>query len=126
MFSMLFQGLEVIWRVDGSMSLKRFKIGFLLRYRSTGCESRSTGFVFVGQPVGMYFLAWAFFTIAVDRSQGPIDRSTADLSFCFGALISTVGSFSYYCIYGILLPSPLFPKILLSLSFLLLLHSTTT
>ena len=118
---MSISGLEVNWRVDGSMEWKRIKIGNQLRYRSTGPPDRSTGFVIYAQPESMYFfLDLAFFTSAIDRSQGPIDRSTADLSFCFGGLISTVGSSPTHFIYGILLLLTPISKIKLLSSSLLL------
>ena len=70
---MLITGLEVIWSVDGSMELKRIKIGNQLRYRSTGPPDRSTGFVISGQPESMYFWTWRF---SLSRSTGLRDRST--------------------------------------------------
>ena len=126
MFRMLTKRLEVIWRVSGSMRLKRIKMGFLLRYRSTGLGARSTGFAFIGQPESMHFWTWAFFTIAVDRSQGPIDRSTADLKVCFVGSISAVGSLILLFISGFLFILTPTPNFFLSLLLLLLLHSTIT
>ena len=114
---MSISGLEVNWRVDGSMELKRIKIGNQLRHRSTGPSDRIRNLWPTREHV---FLDLAFFFSAVDRSQGPIDRSTADLSFCFGGLISTVGSSPTHFIYGILLLLTSIPKIKLLSSSLLL------
>ena len=102
---MLIKGLEVIKIVNQSMGLKRNKIW----------ESAQVPVDRTSWPVDQILYIWptrenafwflAFLTSAVDRCQGPVDRSTADLSFCFGGLISTVGSLLLLCIMGFC-PSP--------------------